>query len=249
VSKDYEGSSPSAPVTVKQIGYNNGRVYLTVDYKRIYDALIQKARDRVASGYYEKHHIVPRCLGGSDEPENIVCLTPEEHYLAHQLLTKIHPSSKGLAKAAHIMCAGRPTNKYYGWVRRRFAEAQRQSVLGESNPVFGTRLIFNPVLQKNKRIGKEELLPEGWHEGAVYNFESYFNRAREKEKKEAQREKKRLAKVSELRNLHEVYLAEGFEGVLRTGYNKSKQNLVMQFAKHLPEFIPQNGKKRGLQQG
>jgi hypothetical protein len=39
--------------------------------------------------YTEKHHIVPRSLGGSDDLSNIVKLTAKEHYIAHLLLTKI----------------------------------------------------------------------------------------------------------------------------------------------------------------
>lgn len=35
---------------------------------------------------YHKHHIVPRHMGGSDDPENIVLLTVEEHALAHKEL-------------------------------------------------------------------------------------------------------------------------------------------------------------------
>ena len=219
-----------------------------MNYQKIYNDLIERAKNRQIDQYTEKHHIVPKCLGGPDNPENIALLTPEEHYLAHQLLTKLHPSNKGLAKAAHMMCSGRPTNKYYGWVRRRFSEAQRQSVLGENNPVYGTRMIFNLSLRQTKRIDKDEALPEGWVEGAVYDFDGYFDRLTKKEEKEKKRLEKRSKKVEELRELHEVYVEKGFEGVLRLGYDKSKQNLVMQFSKYLPEFVPQNGKKRGLPQ-
>jgi hypothetical protein len=217
-----------------------------VDYQKIYNRLIERAKTRITSDYTEKHHIVPRCLGGSDDPSNLVCLTPEEHYLAHQILTKLHPSHKGLAKAAHMMCTGRPTNKYYGWVRRRFVDAQRESVIGANNPCYNTRLIFNLVERRTKRIGKDEVLPDGWSEGAIYDFDSYLDKISKKEKKQSLKAQKLQEKVEHLRALYKIYNEEGFEGVLKTGYNKSKPNLVMQFAKHLPEFVPQNGKKRGV---
>lgn len=35
---------------------------------------------------YEKHHVVPRSLGGTDDSSNIIRLTPREHYIAHRLL-------------------------------------------------------------------------------------------------------------------------------------------------------------------
>jgi len=40
--------------------------------------------------YYEKHHVIPRSLGGTDSKDNIVLLTAREHYLAHYLLMKIY---------------------------------------------------------------------------------------------------------------------------------------------------------------
>jgi len=35
---------------------------------------------------YERHHILPRSLGGSNDPQNLVKLTVREHYIAHRLL-------------------------------------------------------------------------------------------------------------------------------------------------------------------
>ena len=40
--------------------------------------------------YKEAHHIVPKCLGGSNEHDNLVDLTAREHYIAHILLAKIY---------------------------------------------------------------------------------------------------------------------------------------------------------------
>lgn len=98
-----------------------------MDYHRHYQRLMDRARDRKIQGYSERHHIVPKCLGGPDEAGNIVRLTPEEHYVAHQLLVKMHPGDKSLVWAAMNMTgankrqAGRQ-NKIYGWLRRKFAE-------------------------------------------------------------------------------------------------------------------------------
>lgn len=61
-----------------------------MNYARIYAAFIddRKAKQPQAPDYFEKHHIKPRCLGGGDEPENIIRLTPEDHIFAHVLLAK-----------------------------------------------------------------------------------------------------------------------------------------------------------------
>lgn len=98
-----------------------------MDYQRHYNALIERARHRKPAGYVERHHILPRCMGGSDHPSNLVPLTPEEHFVAHQLLVKIHPSNSKLALAALMMTAGKyRTNRLYGWIRRRFSIAMSE---------------------------------------------------------------------------------------------------------------------------
>ena len=63
-----------------------------MDYKRIYESLTSRGATRHKLGdYTEKHHIVPKCMGGSDHQSNIAVLTAREHYIAHWLLTKIYP--------------------------------------------------------------------------------------------------------------------------------------------------------------
>jgi hypothetical protein len=59
-------------------------------YERWYDSLMAKAKVRrpLSREYYEKHHIVPKALGGNNALINIVKLTYREHFLAHWLLTK-----------------------------------------------------------------------------------------------------------------------------------------------------------------
>lgn len=97
-----------------------------MDYKWHHDLLVDRARRRVITGYSERHHIIPRCLGGSNAAENIVRLLPEEHYLVHQLLVKMHPHHAGLVSAA-LMMSGESSpfchrnNKAYGWLRRRYS--------------------------------------------------------------------------------------------------------------------------------
>jgi hypothetical protein len=108
-----------------------------MNYKLIYENLINRAKDRKLDIYTESHHIIPKCMNGDNSVENLVDLTPEEHYLAHQLLVKIYPSEYGLIKAAVMMCmntgGNRPTNKLYGWLRRKHSE----STSGENNVNFG----------------------------------------------------------------------------------------------------------------
>lgn len=103
-----------------------------MNYTSIYQKLIDRARYRSIEGYIERHHIIPRCFGGTDDTTNIVALTPEEHYLAHLLLSKIHPHNRSLIYAAKMM-SGQGNNKTYGWVKRQsaslgFSEPHRKKI-------------------------------------------------------------------------------------------------------------------------
>lgn len=117
-----------------------------MNYKKHYNLLIERAKSRLLEGYGEKHHIIPKCMGGDDSSDNLVRLTPEEHFVAHQLLIKIYPDVHGLIYAAHMMTVsskytnGR-NNKKYGWLRRRHSELMSKEMkgkfVGENNPMYG----------------------------------------------------------------------------------------------------------------
>lgn len=102
-----------------------------MNYQKHYSLLIERARNRILDAYTERHHIIPRCLGGRNKKENLVSLTPEEHFVAHQLLVKIYPDNHKLIKAAVMMSVGdgtRKNNKRYGWLRKKHSK----SMIGNS---------------------------------------------------------------------------------------------------------------------
>lgn len=111
-----------------------------MNYSLAYNRLIERGQIRqfghtkksltLIIGYTERHHVVPRCMGGTNESDNLVYLTPEEHYVAHGLLVKIHPNEKKLINALVIL-SGRSknrNNKLYGWARRLYAEKKKRQV-------------------------------------------------------------------------------------------------------------------------
>jgi hypothetical protein len=118
-------------------------------YKRWYDSIIDKARARILTGYSEKHHIVPKCCGGSDEYSNIVRLTAREHYICHVLLTKFYVGverSKLFFAVIRIRCNEKLNGEVYvknSHFYQKLKE-QRSRILsdlfsGEGNPNFGRR--------------------------------------------------------------------------------------------------------------
>lgn len=219
----------------------------SMNYKNIYERLMLRARDRGIEGYQERHHIVPRCLGGSDDAENLVRLTPEEHYLAHQLLVRIYPNNHSLVKAAMMMTVNRPSNKIYGWLRRRFAEAQSIGQKGDKNSQFRTKWIYNVALKECRKISEGESIPVGWLRGRVINFDDI---ERKESQRQAVRFKKNLEKHLQKKQLAQEWYrkfldsgASSIRAFVRTGdYTKSHVSFIKMLKTYVPEFAPEHGK-------
>ena len=79
-----------------------------MNYSSLYTRLIERAKSecrvRSVGTYYEAHHIVPKCMGGTDDPSNIVLLTAKEHFVAHRVLIRVYPGDSKIAYAYIMMC-------------------------------------------------------------------------------------------------------------------------------------------------
>jgi hypothetical protein len=71
-------------------------LFVTNKYSNWYYDIINraKARPRVKDQYYERHHIIPKCLGGNNGKNNLVWVTNREHFICHWLLTKMVDSAE-----------------------------------------------------------------------------------------------------------------------------------------------------------
>lgn len=105
-----------------------------MDYQKIYNQLIERGQRRdILEGYIEEHHIIPKCVGGNDDQENLVLLTAREHFIAHILLAKIHGGA--LWHAAHMMSnMGRYTNRKYEIIRKEHAKLVGDFMRGRKKP-------------------------------------------------------------------------------------------------------------------
>jgi len=144
-----------------------------MNYVHHYTALIERARLRTLREYTESHHIIPQCLMGSDDVNNLVELTPEEHYVAHLLLVKIYPENRKLIHAAVMMTVNgnghKRNNKLYGWLRRRHASSISDMQTGTGNSQYGRYWICNQVTGDVVRISSGTDIPSGWVRGKTLN--------------------------------------------------------------------------------
>lgn len=69
-------------------------IFINNKYTSIYYSIITNAKSRInpKEVYTEKHHIIPKSLGGANSVENYVRLTAREHFICHWLLTKMTES-------------------------------------------------------------------------------------------------------------------------------------------------------------
>jgi len=81
---------------------------------------------------FEKHHIIPKCMGGSNDLSNIIRLPPKAHFLAHYFLCKAYPDNRKLKHAFAMMIVNNP------YQSRRFTGAMYEQAKKErSNALKG----------------------------------------------------------------------------------------------------------------
>lgn len=124
-----------------------------MNYLRIYNSLIEKRKNILVEGYKEKHHIIPKCLGGSNNYDNLIYLSAREHFIAHQLLIKIYPKNRSLIFATNMMCKNnqnqkRFNNRMYEWLRKLQSEAM--SILNKGKIISEETRKKMSISAKNK---------------------------------------------------------------------------------------------------
>jgi len=146
-----------------------------MDYKKIYNNIIERGKTARVLEYSEKHHIIPKCMNGSDVISNISVLTPKEHYLAHYLLMKIHNTPE-LICAFRMMCISMKNHnrihaKRYEYLKIKHSKAMSELQHGNKNSQYGTCWVFCPYTHDNKSINKNDLSiweDKGWVKGRGY---------------------------------------------------------------------------------
>lgn len=85
--------------------------------------------------YLEVHHIIPKCLGGSNDESNLILLTAREHFIAHRILSKCYRGNPDLTLAVLLMIGTRQdengrrfgvSSKEFERFKRLVAEAQSE---------------------------------------------------------------------------------------------------------------------------
>ena len=91
-------------------------------------------------GYCEKHHILPKCLGGDNSKQNLILLPIKWHIFVHRLLKEAQVSTK-LNWAYYNMVHMHDSGNYL-----EAREGKAVLMRGESNPNYNTGMycFYNP---------------------------------------------------------------------------------------------------------
>lgn len=113
-------------------------MFIQNKYSRYYYNIINNAQSRQVLGYVEKHHIIPKSLGGTNLSTNLVALTAREHYICHLLLTKFtignayHKMSYALHRITNKKNAVIKSSRIYEIIRKNHARMLSESQAGVS---------------------------------------------------------------------------------------------------------------------
>lgn len=142
-------------------------VFLNNKYTNYYYSIINNAKKREPLNQYtEKHHIIPRSLSGTNNKDNLVRLTPREHFICHLLLTKMTGgnSKQKMLHAANLLAQTRGVKiNSYIYSKLKTEIAKVRSIMFKGKPTWN-KGIPTPEFVKRKqsqaRIGKEP-----WNKG------------------------------------------------------------------------------------
>jgi hypothetical protein len=124
-----------------------------MNYSKVYDDICKRAVNRIKDPiqYYERHHILPKSLGGLNTKDNLVYLTGREHFICHWLLTKftsgkdyymmVNAWNKITFSARNYQKRYIPSSRVYEFVRKEWGKTisklNKGKLAGSNNPTFG----------------------------------------------------------------------------------------------------------------
>lgn len=117
----------------------------------IQNILNTRGRFNCGDEYHERHHIIPKCLGGGNEEENLIDLFAKEHFIAHKLLAQENPDNNSLVFA--WTCMAFPNNN----VQERYEvtpEEYEEAKKAISKAMSG-RTVSDETKKKQSNIAKE----------------------------------------------------------------------------------------------
>lgn len=126
------------------------------EYSEFINQIIEDRGRFNVEGYKERHHIIPKCLGGDNKLDNLIDLTAKEHFEAHKLLFKLFPKNKSLFFAWHNMafCRGKTQRniELTGDEYEELRKLQSEMMQGNTNFLSKRGCVWNKGLTKDTSL-------------------------------------------------------------------------------------------------
>lgn len=157
-----------------------------MNYQKIYLNIIEfrKNNPLELSCYGERHHIIPKCLGGTNVKNNIIRLSAREHFICHALLAEMYPpDTEEWYKMNHafkmMKCNSTDQQRYfnsrlYDLKRSDFRKIMSVCQTGSSNSQKDRIWIHSKIQKISIKIHKDDIekyLELGFERGRVMNFD------------------------------------------------------------------------------
>lgn len=137
-------------------------IFISNKYTSWYYSIIKNAKSQVrikGNGiYYENHHIIPRCMSGSNEYNNLILLTAREHFICHHLLIKMVEDSKIKHKLIGAFRAFNMRSKN----QNRNLTAYQYEILRKQNSIHQSEFRKTQVFSKESLIRRAESMKKAW---------------------------------------------------------------------------------------
>lgn len=145
--------------------------------------------------YKERHHIIPKCINKMlyTDKDNIIILTPREHYVAHKILSYCYKKGTNeynrlvfalfamskLKMKYHKRSDIKITSRDYEQLKIRYSTARKlymkqhinddkySKLKGKGQPSTNKGMIWITNGINNKYIHKKDIIPEGWYKGCT----------------------------------------------------------------------------------
>lgn len=127
-------------------------------YNRLIESRKLMSRKKGDGSYYERHHVIPKWLGGTDSKDNLVLLTAKEHFIAHLLLWKFY-RDRPSALAFHKMTKSNNPKQDRNFTSTQFEKARMAFVETQTGDKNWTRINGSPnkgkpSSNKGKKLGE-----------------------------------------------------------------------------------------------
>ena len=141
-------------------------MFIDNKYTQCYYRIVENRKVYPLSGYVERHHIIPKSLGGNNKKENLILLSAREHFICHRLLVKM-TTGKDKMKMAYairmMMWLENPCQDRYKINARLYERLLQitkpiigEYLTGEQNPFFGKKHSEKAILMRLKiNLGRQ----------------------------------------------------------------------------------------------